>query len=259
MGLLCLVYLAGDAFDKAQQLIPELPGLNSNPLLERKLKLDSWVPLDQVSVPARDAIVVSEDDNFFRNKGYELRSIKDSVKADLTHLRYKRGASTITQQVIKNVFLTPRKTLLRKVEELILAREAEKTTTKDRILEVYLNTAQFGTRIYGIQDAAELYFKKQPALLTAKEGAFLAMLLPSPVRYAASFEEHQLTPYAVKTMTVLLKRMEREGELAPGQSEIEMARPLSFEANKATPGPAAMQADGATPSPLPTQVASPAP
>lgn len=259
LGFVWLVYLAVDAFDHAQRLIPELPLLNSNPLLEQKLKLDSWVPLDQVSIPACDAIVASEDDGFFQNEGYDLRSIKDSVKADLTHLRYKRGASTITQQVIKNVFLTPRKTLLRKLEELILARETEKITTKYRILEVYLNTAQFGTGIYGIQDAAEFYFRKPPLQLTPKEGAFLAMLLPSPIRYAVSFEVHRLTPYAAKTIRKILKRMEREGELAPGQSETEMATPLSFEAVEATPNPTPTPAVPMTPSPFSTQAGSPTP
>jgi monofunctional glycosyltransferase len=259
LGLLWLVYLTGDAFEKAQRLIPELPSLNSTSLLQRKLKLDSWVSLGEISAPARDAIVASEDDGFFQNDGYELQSIKESVKADLTHLRYKRGASTITQQVMKNVFLTPRKTILRKLEELILAREAEKITSKDRILEVYLNTAQFGAGIYGIKDAAEFYFKKPPLQLTAKEGGFLAMLLPSPIRYAASFEDRRLTPYAAKTIHALLQRMEREGELAPGQSEMEMATPLSFEGNGVPPEPAPTPTVLAAPSPLPTQVVSPTP
>jgi monofunctional biosynthetic peptidoglycan transglycosylase len=238
--ILALAFLAsylGYAAFKARDLFPQLPLLNSDASIRAKLGLHSWVPWGQVSPLALDAIVISEDDDFYHNRGYELGSIKDALKTDIRSFGFKRGGSTITQQVIKNVFLSREKSLRRKVEELVLAGEAEKSINKNRLLEVYVNTAQFGPELYGIKDAASAYFNKTPLQLTAKEGAFLAMLLPSPVRYARSFSDRKLTPYAQKTIDTLLKRMVSYQKLTPQEGEVERSTPLSFENPPPVPSP----------------------
>lgn len=245
--LLAEVYVGG-AFLKARRLASDIPLLGSDLTIRGKLKLTQWVPLARVSRAAVDAIVASEDDDFYHHQGIELSSIKDALATDLRHLRFKRGASTITQQVVKNVFLNREKSLRRKIEEALLARKAEEAFDKDRILEVYLNTAQFGESLYGIGPASAFYFHKPPSELGPKEGAFLAMLLPSPVRYSQSFADRRLTPYAEKTIRTVLERMRDEGSLTPEQCAGEGAARLSFEAAPAGPVP------GATgiPTPVPT-------
>ncbi len=249
------VYL-GQAVMRALHMVPSIPLLNSNLYIQQKLNLSSWVSLSQISPEAQKAVVTSEDDDFYQNKGYNLRSVEEAAKDDFKHRRFKRGASTITQQVIKNVFLTRDKSIGRKIEEIVLAWEVEKSIGKDRLLEVYMNTAQFGEGLYGVQGASDFYFHKKPFVLGPKEGAFLAMLLPSPVRDAKSFIDRKLTPYADKTITTLLERMDREGKLVPGQLKEEMAMPLSFEAVVLpTPSPTVTPAD---PTPVLSPVVTPA-
>lgn len=225
------VYIISAALE-TWSLIPKIPRLSSNDIIQKKLKLDSWLPLSEISDLAMGAIIVSEDDNFFHHQGYEMKSIKEAIKTDLSHFEYKRGASTITQQVIKNVFLNREKSLRRKIEELILAHQAEETFGKDRILEIYLNTAQFGAKLYGIEKASIYYFEKPASELTAREGAFLAMLLPSPVRYGKSFSDKKLTPYAEKTISSILKRMAAEEYISAKELGDELQAQLPFEKNE---------------------------
>jgi membrane peptidoglycan carboxypeptidase len=239
LALIASGIYVGDAFFKAWRLAPEVPRLFSNRYIQGKLKLNGWLPLPNISAPAIGAIVASEDDDFYQHGGIELHSIKDAFITDLRHFRFERGASTITQQVVKNVFLNREKSIRRKIEEFFLARKVEQAVDKDRILEVYLNTAQFGEGLYGIGPASNFYFHKKASDLTLKEGAFLAMLLPSPVRYSQSFTRKKLTPYAEKTIEVILKRMEDDGNLPPGQWMNEVSTPLSFEAAKIAPVPTA--------------------
>ena len=209
--------------------MPELPRLQSDAFLLKKMKLSGWVPLSQIAPLAVQAVITSEDDDFYQHKGYELDSIEKALKTDLKSFRFKRGASTITQQVMKNTLLTRRKFLRRKIEEIILARDAEKILTKDRILEIYLNTAQFGEEIYGIEAASAFYFQKKAADLNLKEGAFLAMLLPSPIRYSQSFRDHELTAYARQTIVSILRRMAASEKITDLQRQTAEESPLSFE------------------------------
>jgi monofunctional biosynthetic peptidoglycan transglycosylase len=220
---------------KAQKLIPDLPRLKSNDYLQKKLNLPVWVPLDQISPLAVSAIVTSEDDDFYANRGFELDSIWDAFKTDLRTLQFKRGASTITQQVMKNTLLTRHKTISRKIAELILAREAERVLTKDRILEIYLNTAQWGEKLYGIEEASQFYFNKSSKDLTLKEGSYLAMLLPSPIRYSRSFRDKKLDAHNLRIMDSILTRMLAADKITPQQFEVEEQTPLPFEAAVSTP------------------------
>lgn len=189
----------------------------------------SWTSLQSVSPAAVGAIVVSEDWAFFSHKGYDSNQIREALKHDFERGSFARGASTITQQVAKNVFLNQEKSLWRKFREILLAVRLEKELGKRRVLETYLNVVEWGPGIFGIQAASLGYFGKPPSELTAREGAFLAMLLPSPVRYSQSFRQRRLTSYATRTISRILEKMVRAGYLTPEEAEAATAERMGFE------------------------------
>jgi monofunctional biosynthetic peptidoglycan transglycosylase len=188
-----------------------------------------WAPLGSVSRIAVAAIVLSEDWAFYQHNGFDWEQIRDSIEKNLKMGKFARGGSTITQQVVKNVFLSNEKTLWRKAQEAVLAVRIERRLTKARILEIYLNIAEFGEGLYGIGPAARHYFSKPPSELTAKEGAFLAMLLPSPKKYSVSFRKKELTPYAAATVRSILGKLMATGRLTADEYQIAVHAPLSFE------------------------------
>lgn len=212
-------FATGTAVWRARKLVPELPKLKSNGYIERKLGLTQWVGLNQISPEAVSAILTSEDDGFYSNDGLEVGSIWEALKTDLKSMRWKRGASTITQQVLKNTLLTRDKTLGRKIEELVLAPDAEKILAKNRILEIYLNTAQWSGQVYGIEGAAQYYFKIPAKNLTLEEGAYLAALLPNPVRYGRSSKTGRLSSRDRKVMDSILERMLVADKITSNQFE----------------------------------------
>ncbi len=188
-----------------------------------------WVALSQVSKEAIGAIIVSEDWAFYNHKGFDLNQIQESFEKNIRLGRYARGGGTITQQVAKNIYLNNEKSLVRKVRELILAMDLENHLGKKKILELYLNVVEFGEGIFGIGPAAHYYFKKSPSQLTAREGAFLAMLLPSPKKYSSSFHKKQLSHFARKTVNSILEKMMRANYLAEADFVYAKNERLSFE------------------------------
>ncbi len=188
-----------------------------------------WVSLPEISKSAVAAIVVSEDWAFYSHKGIDTNQIHEALQEDLEAKSFVRGASTITQQVVKNVYLDQEKSISRKIKEIILAVKLEKVVGKSRILETYLNIAEWGEGVFGIGAASRLYFGKAPSELSAKEGAFLAMLLPSPKRYAQSFRQKRLTDFARKTVDSILGKMVQAKYLTEEDRSFEAVRPLSFE------------------------------
>ena len=196
-----------------------------------------WVRLDQVSPIAIQAIITSEDGTFFSHQGYDPHELKEAIKEDLTEGKFSRGASTITMQVVKNVFLTHKKSIYRKVKEIILSIRLDREVSKRRILETYLNLAEWGEGTFGIYPASQLYFGKHPAELNAKEGAFLAMLLPSPKKYSQSFRSKKLTQYAGKTITSILKKMNAARHLSDDEYQNALLQKLPFEQDSGQPVP----------------------
>jgi monofunctional biosynthetic peptidoglycan transglycosylase len=196
-----------------------------------------WVSLGQISRVALGAVVVSEDWSFYSHKGYDPVAIREAIVEDLEEGRFARGASTLTQQVAKNVFLERDKTLWRKFKELWLALELEEKVGKKRILETYFNIAEWGEGIFGIQAASRHYFRKTPSELTAREGAFLAMLLPSPKKYSISYRQGNLTRYARRTVHSILLKMWRGGYLSETEYRAALASRMGFE------GPAETETD----------------
>jgi monofunctional biosynthetic peptidoglycan transglycosylase len=143
----------------------------------------TWVPYGAISPHAKRAVLVGEDINFFSHAGFDLAEARKAIAKALGEGEAPRGASTITQQLAKNLWLSPSRNPIRKVREAILTRQLERSLGKRRILELYLNVAEFGPGTYGIEAAARRYFAKPAADLAPSEAAQLAASLPSPARW----------------------------------------------------------------------------
>lgn len=142
-----------------------------------------WVPLNRISPYLVKAVLIGEDDKFYRHSGFDLEAIQRAIEKNLQAGKIKYGGSTITQQTAKNLFLSPTKNPIRKIHEAILAYRLERSLTKRRILEIYLNIAEWGEGIFGIEAASRYYFGKPAYALTAWEAARLSAVLPNPIKY----------------------------------------------------------------------------
>jgi monofunctional biosynthetic peptidoglycan transglycosylase len=215
---------------KAQYPVVHYMGPKKDPTVSfQKTRPRTWVSLPEVSKVAVGAIVVSEDWAYYQHSGFDLNQIKEAVREDWEEKKFARGASTITQQVARNVFLDKDKNLWRKLKEFYLAIQLDEIVGKRKTLETYLNVAEWGPGIFGIQAASHYYFNKGPGELTAKEGAFLAMLLPSPIRYSQSFRARRLTEYAEDTVESILTKMTQARYITDDERIVAMNEVLSFE------------------------------
>jgi monofunctional biosynthetic peptidoglycan transglycosylase len=142
-----------------------------------------WAPLAGISPHVVKAVIIAEDDKFWSHEGFDFEAIQKAIEKDLETRRFKAGGSTISQQLAKNLYLTPAKNPVRKLKEAILTWRLERNLSKRRIIELYLNVAEWGDGIFGIEAAARHYFGKGAGALTAREAAALAVVLPSPLRY----------------------------------------------------------------------------
>jgi monofunctional biosynthetic peptidoglycan transglycosylase len=145
-----------------------------------------WVPYEAISPHLKRAVLVAEDINFFSHEGFDAAEIKAALKEALDERELPRGASTITQQLAKNLWLSPSRNPLRKLEEALLARQLERHLSKKRILEIYLNVVEFGPGVWGAEAASRRYFGKPASALSEAEAARLAAALPSPERWNPS-------------------------------------------------------------------------
>ena len=140
----------------------------------------TWVRYSRISPNLVRAVLVAEDSAFWRHDGIDLQQIKESMEINLERREFARGASTITQQLAKNLYLSPSKNPIRKVRELLIARRLEAELTKARILELYLNVIEWGDGIFGAEAAARRYFRKSAAALNTDEAALLAAAIINP-------------------------------------------------------------------------------
>ena len=145
--------------------------------LKRQFK---WVPYSRISSHLKRAVLVAEDSAFWVHDGVDYQQIKESMEMNLERMEFARGASTITQQLAKNLYLTPSKNPVRKARELVIARRLEAELTKQRVLELYLNVIEWGDGIFGAEAAARAHFRKSAAALTADEAALLAAAIINP-------------------------------------------------------------------------------
>jgi penicillin-binding protein 1A len=148
---------------------------------DRKFRI--WIPIAGLPDLVIHAVVTAEDDTFFEHHGVNFKATWDAMLHDVKKRRFARGGSTITQQMIKNVFLSKEKTVTRKLREYVLAIKAEELLSKRRILEIYLNEVEWGDKIYGIEAASRFYLDKHASELTVAEAALLAGMLPNPHYY----------------------------------------------------------------------------
>jgi membrane peptidoglycan carboxypeptidase len=185
-----------------------------------------FVALPSVGPLVVGAVLTCEDGSFFRHNGFMLRHINDSLRRDLHEKRFARGASTVSMQLVKNVFLNEQKTLSRKLQEMMLTWWLEKEVKKDRILETYLNIIEWGPKIYGVGPAARHYFHARPNELTPIQAAFLASIIANPVRYYYMKQRGVGDGWRINLEFILRKLVER-GTIA--QEDYDAAAATDFD------------------------------
>lgn len=148
-----------------------------------KPPVHKYVSLKKISPYLRQAVVLAEDDRFFEHNGVDWDAAKKAAEKNWKRKRFSHGASTIPMQLARNLYLSPGKTPFRKLREILISMKIERWLSKERILEIYLNVAEWGDGIYGAEAAAEHYFKGSAAALGKHEAAYLAAILPRPVFY----------------------------------------------------------------------------
>lgn len=191
-------------------------GENEGPPIEIHINSASQglASFSQLSRHLTEAFVASEDASFFAHKGIDIGALENALKRDLAAGKIALGGSTITMQTVKNLFLTPDRTLSRKLQEIFLAWHLESILTKERILDIYMNIVELGPSLYGVADASDHYFSKSPLDLSLAESAYLATLLPNPKARYQNFCAGRLFPGFRDTMLGLLKRMLSLGRIS---------------------------------------------
>ena len=164
-----------------------------------------WTPLNRISPHLQRAVIVAEDASFFVHEGFDWDGIRDAALYNLEAGEMKRGGSTITQQLAKNLYLSSERSLFRKAREALITRSLEHHLPKKRILELYLNVAEWGHGVYGAEAAARHHFDKSADELTEEEAAWLAAILPSPHRY----DPIRQTPFLTGRQQRILRWMEQ--------------------------------------------------
>ncbi|MEW6730585.1 MAG: monofunctional biosynthetic peptidoglycan transglycosylase [Acidobacteriota bacterium] len=139
-----------------------------------------WVPIDRISNNLIRAVLTGEDNHFFAHNGFDTKAIQKAIEEDWKEFKFKRGASTITQQLAKNLYLSESKNPLRKLKEAVITYRMEKVLSKRRIMEIYLNVIEWGEGIYGAEAAARHHFSKSATQLSTSEAAYLAAMIPNP-------------------------------------------------------------------------------
>ena len=187
-----------------------------------------WVGYSRIAPELKRAVLVAEDAGFWRHEGIDVEEIRKSLERDLEQGKFSRGGSTITQQLAKNLYLTPSKNPLRKLKELLIARRLEAQVSKRRIFEIYLNVIEWGDGIYGAEAAAREHFGKPASALTAPEAALLAAAIINPRVHDPS----RPTPRLLRRQRLILARM---GAVTPPP---ETAAPAPAPAAEGAPSPA---------------------
>lgn len=182
----------------------------------RKYKIDqSWTPFSKISPYLVKAVLIAEDDKFWNHEGFDYEAIQKAIEKDLKAKKFKFGGSTITQQLARNLFLSPEKSLIRKTSEAVITWRMEKTLSKKRILELYLNVAEWGEGIFGVEAASRHYFGKSSSELTPQQAARLAAILPNPRRYSPMGDQR----YVVNRSNLIYNIMIRRGIVIPEYEE----------------------------------------
>jgi monofunctional biosynthetic peptidoglycan transglycosylase len=227
----------------------------------------SWVPMGGISRHLVHAVLSSEDQKFFGHEGVDWDAIKESVEVNRAQRRFARGGSTITQQLAKNLFFTTHKSLVRKGQELLVARWLEEDLSKRRILELYLNVIEWGPGLYGCQAAALRYYGKPCSDLNPQEAAGLAAMVPNPRRInpTANRARHARAQRRVLWLMANAGYLSRQGLGAepPALEEADIEEgedsPEDADTGTAEPSPSPDTSDAVEPTPEPSPEASATP
>jgi monofunctional biosynthetic peptidoglycan transglycosylase len=183
----------------------------------KKYRVDQrWVPYSKISPYLIKAVLIAEDDKFWNHEGFDSEAIQKAIEKDLKAKKFKFGGSTITQQLARNLFLSPEKTMIRKFSEAVITWRMEKVLSKKRILELYLNVAEWGEGIFGAEAAARHHFGKSSSELNPEEAARLAAILPNPRRYRPMGDQR----YVINRSNLIYNIMIRRGIVIPEYEEI---------------------------------------
>jgi hypothetical protein len=185
----------------------------------------NFKPLAEIPDNIKNAILTSEDGQFFYHNGFIPEAITKAISADLKRHRFARGGSTISQQLVKNVFLNRNKTIARKVEEALITWliETNRLSSKERMFEVYLNILEMGPMVYGVNEGSHFYFNKDVKDLTLEEAIFMASIIPHPKTFRSSFDTTgNLKPYMDSFYKFVADKMLSRGQIA--QSDFDMLK-----------------------------------
>ncbi len=190
-----------------------------------------WIPLSRIPRVVAREVVVAEDGTFYTHGGIDWYEVHESIEKNIEVGRAARGASTITQQLAKNLYLSTSKDPVRKAKELVITLLLEHFLTKDRILELYLNEIEWGRGIFGIEAASRTYFGKSAAALTEAEGARLAAVIPSPLRHRPDAGSR----YVLRRTQMVLDRLyARESLRSPEPEEEPELQPTEEDTGRET-------------------------
>jgi hypothetical protein len=181
-----------------------------------------FTPLPFVSTYLQNAVLTAEDPSFMQHGGFVQEAFRESIITNLKQRRFARGGSTISMQLVKNVFLSRNKSVSRKIEEVMIVWliEKQRLVSKERMLEVYLNIIEWGPNVYGIGEAARFYFNKSPDELTLAESIFLASLIPSPKHFRYRFDESgQLKPSVAGFFKLVSGRMAKREKISQSEAD----------------------------------------
>lgn len=194
-------------------------------------KKREYIPLDQISENLQKAVIASEDRDFYEHPGFSIRGIGRAFMSNITSGSISQGASTITQQLVKNVLLSHERSFLRKFQEVVLAIEIDRRYSKKDILEMYLNAVYFGEGAFGAQEAAQAYFGKDASELTLAEAALLSGVLPAPSAYSPISGDRAK---AMKRKNTVLQLMQEQGVITAAQRKKAQDETISFEKSQST-------------------------
>ncbi len=186
-----------------------------------------WAPLSNISPYLVKAVLIAEDDKFWIHEGFDYEAIQKAIEKDIKAGKFKFGGSTISQQLARNLYLSPAKNPLRKMREAIITWRMERVLSKRRILELYLNLAEWGNGIFGAEAASRHYYGKPSSELIPQEAARLAAVLPNPRRYNAAGDQR----YVVNRSNAIYNIMIQRGIVIPEYEEVT----TSVEGENSTP------------------------
>ena len=179
-----------------------------------------WSPSESIPPEMTWAVIVAEDARFYQHEGIDVTAIKNAIGYDLEKKSFARGASTITQQVAKNLYLSREKSITRKIEEIVLAKRMEEVLTKGRIIELYLNVVELGPMVYGIGHGARYYFDKPASALSPRECAFLAAMLHGP---HVAYNPYKHLAKVLKRSDMILRLLRDKGVLSGEEYRLALA------------------------------------